>query len=306
MTILENHQFEILPTPDALDGFVFGIRAGRVSIDGENGFDPGAMDWINQDSTNTRRGTRAFGRDVKAARTWAWASHTDVDTVAEAVEVLEDFSVAWSPELLVRDPGALTAVRYRLANRDRRVFGRPRQFSAPPSNMILSGFVPIDHTFELVDSFSYADVESSAEILYSSSTSGGGFILPAQMPITTLPSEGNGSGQIAVGGTARAYPIVRFNGPWTNPVMDTGDWVLAWNGSIPAGDYVEIDCRPWPGSGTVLNASGASVVEGLSRRTWLEDCWFAPRTKPQVALSGIAPSGGASATIRWRDTFTSY
>jgi hypothetical protein len=301
VTALSEFQFEILPDAEAEDGFVFGIGAS-LSVNGE-GFDPGENDWITQDSQNTRRGVKGFGRDVLGAKTWIWESHTDVDDAEEALAVLEDFSAAWMPELLVRNPSTLTSVRYRISGRDRRVFGRPRRYAAPPTNLILNGFVPVTHDFQCVDSFTYDDVESSVEIPYVSSSDGGGFILPATMPLVTVPSEGNGSGQIAVSGNARAYPVIRFNGPWTNPTLDTGDWVLNWNGEIGVGEWVEIDCRPW--ALTVLNQSGGSAVGGLDRRVWLEDCWFAPKSQPQISLGGIAPGSDASATIRWRNTWTS-
>lgn len=301
MTALKEHQFEILPTAEANDGFVFGIGA-EVSLD-EDGFDPGEAEWLTQDGQNTRRGVRGFGRDVRGARTWIWATHTDQEDVETAVDVLDRFSAAWSPEALVRDPGALTAVRYRLAGRDRRVFGRPRRFSAPPTNRILGGYVPITHDFDLVDSYTYDDVESSVAIPYSTSTSGGGFTLPATMPLATQATEGVGSGQITIGGRARAYPVIRFSGPWTNPSMTTDHWTLRWTGEIGPNGWVEIDTRPW--ALTVLDQDGSSAVGGLSRATWLEDIWFAPQSQPGISLSGSAASGGAVATLRWRNTWTS-
>ena len=301
MTALKDHQFEILPSADAVDGFVFGIGA-EVSLD-DDGFDPGESGWLTQDGENTRRGVRGFGRDVRSAKTWTWESHTDQEDVETAVNVLDDFSAAWSPETLARTPGALTAVRYRLAGRDRRVFGRPRRFSAPPTNLILNGYVPITHDFDLVDSFTYDDVESQATILYSSSTEGGGFSLPATLPLATESGEGSGEAQVSVGGRARAYPIIRFNGPWTNPVLKTDHWTLAWEGEIGPNGWVEVDTRPW--ALTVLDQSGASVVGGLPRQTWLEDMYFEPQSQPQISLSGIAPSGSASAWVRWRNAWTS-
>lgn len=301
MTLLAEKQFEILPTADAADGFVFGIGA-EASIDNE-GFDPGEAEWLTQDGQNTRRGVVGFGRDVRGAKTWTWDSHIDQEDVESAVDVLERFSAAWSPESLARTPGALTAIRYRLAGRDRRVFGRPRRFAAPPSNLIDNGYVPVTHDFQCVDSFTYDDVESQAQILYASSVGGGGFTFPAPMPLVTVPSLGNGSGQLSVGGSARAYPVIRFNGPWTNPVLKTDDWEVRWTGEIGPTGWVEIDTRPW--ALTVLDQSGASAVEGLARRTWLEDMWFAPQSQPQITLDGIAASGGASAWIRWRNTWTS-
>jgi hypothetical protein len=300
VTDLADYQFEILPSEDATDGFVFGIGAAVSLNDG--GFDPGEDDGFNQDQDNSRRGVKAFGRDVAGAKTWVWESHTDQEDAASALDVLDDMSAAWKP-YQAQEPGWTTAVRYRLAGRYRRVYGRPRRYSAPPSNLILNGMVPVTHDFQCVDSYTYDDVESSAVIPYASAAVGGGFTLPATFPITTQPSEGNGAQQITVGGNARAYPIVRFNGPWTNPVMDAGDWTLRWKGTVPAAGWVEIDTRPW--KLTVLDQDGASVVGGLERQTWLEDCWFAPRSTPMMLLGGSAPTGDATATVRWRNTWTS-
>lgn len=301
MTVLDDYQFEILPSAEANEGFVFGVGA-PVSVNGE-GFDPGENDWLNQDTQNTRRGIQAFGRDVLGSKTWTWASHTDVEYAEDALELLEDFSAAWMPEALVSEPGALTAVRYALAGRTRRVFGRPRRFAAPPTNMIIGGFVPIDHDFQCVDSFTYDDVESQVLLPYASAVGGGGFRLASAFPLETSPSVGTGSGQASVGGNARAYPIIRFNGPWTNPKIVTDEWSLEWTGTVPVNGWIEIDCRPW--ALTVKDQSGASRVSGLNRRTWLEDCWFAAKSQPQISLFGSDASGNAGCLVRWRNTWTS-
>lgn len=301
MTVLADHQFEILPTEDSVDGFVFGIGA-EVSVNGE-GWDPGETTWHEQDSVNSRRGTRAFGRDVKAAKTWLWESHVDRDEVDEAVDTLERFSDAWSPEDLMEDPGKQTALRYSIAGRVRRIYGRPRRFAAPPTNRILGGFVPVTHDFALVDGYTYDDAESSALVPFNSLVSEGGFTFPATFPLVTTASEGIGSTQLVIGGKARAYPIIRFNGPWTNPSIVTPDWELSWLSDLAAGEWVEIDTRPWVL--TVLDQSGASAVEHLGRRTYLEDCWFAPGSRPLVELDGISTSGSATCSIRWRNTWKS-
>lgn len=300
MTVLKDYQFEILPGPDATDGFVFGIGAAVSLNDG--GFDPGELETITQDSQNTRRGVNAFGRDVPGAKTWVWESHTDQDDAESAVAVLEDMSAAWQP-YEAEQPGWVTAVRYRLAGRDRRVFGRPRRYAAPPTNLILNGMVPVTHDFTCVDSRTYDDIESSAEIPYSSGATGGGFSFATSFPLGIEASEGVGAQQIAVGGNARTFPVIRFNGPWVNPSIDTGQWRLSWKGTVPASGWVEIDCRPW--KLTVLNQSGASVVGGLTRTTWLEDCWFAPKSRPTLMLGGTSSAGSATASVRWRNAWTS-
>ena len=301
MSVLKEHQFEILPSEDAADGFVFGIGA-EVSLD-EAGFDPGETTWQTQDGRNSRSGTDRFGRDVTEPRTWTWSSFVDREDVEGAVDTLERFSTAWAPHTLVEQTGANVALRYRLAGRTRRVIGRPRRFAAPPTNLILSGYVPVTHDFACVDSYTYDDEISNLQFGFVSVASGGGVRFPSAFPLVTTPSTVGGGGAVGVGGTAKAYPTIRFNGPWTNPVLTTPDWTLALKGSIPDGDWVEIDARPHVR--TVLRSSGASAADYLDTRTvWLEDLWFAPGTLPQVSLGGSAPDG-ANLNVTWRNTWNS-
>lgn len=300
-TTLNDHQFEILPSLEANAGVVFGIGAD-VSMN-EDGFDPGENEWLAQDSQNTRRGITSFGRDVLTGKTWGFQLHTDMDDVEGATQALEDLSAAWMNVDLAEQPGAQTSLRYKLAGRYRRVFGRPRRYSAPPTNLILSGMVPIDCDFATVDAYTYDDVMSSALIPYLSDAVGGGLVFPIVLPASSAPSEGTGQDQLTVTGNARTYPIIRFNGPWTNPTFTTDDWSVTWKGSIANGKWVEIDARPW--KLTVLNSDGGSVPEGLGMKTYLEDLWFAPQSQPQVSLGGSSASGNASALVKWRNAWTS-
>jgi hypothetical protein len=41
------------------------------------------------------------------------------------------------------------------------------------------------------------------------------------------------------------------------------------------------------------------------RKTYFEDYWFAPQSRPQVSLGGSAPGGSAAAIITWRNAWTS-
>lgn len=298
MSTIEEHQFEIVTSEEAHDGFVFGIGA-TVSVEGE-GFDTGDAAWLTQNSENTRRGTRNFGRDVKSAKTWIWSSHINREDVEGALETLEDFESSWSPESLMLDPGEVTAVRYRIGGRDRRVFGRPRRFNAPPSNRILGGYVPVTHDFELVDSNTYDDLATTVMIPFASAPGLSGFEFPVIFPTLTLPADETEQA-FFVGGTQRAFPVIRFYGPWTNPSITTDDWTLSWTGSVPNGGYIEIDARPW--HLTALNHSGASVTGGLPKTLMLEDIWLAPKAQVQARLGGVATGGGAYASVSWRNTY---
>ena len=269
------------------------------------GFDDGESDWLTQDITNTRRGVTGFGRDVVGPKTMTWSSFVDADDVESALDVLARARNAWRPEEVIRTAGAQIPLRYRLANRDRRIYGRPRRFAAPPTNMILNGYVDVTHDFQTTDAYSYDDVASNADIPYASTSAGGGFVITptTTWPVSTVSSAGNGSGQINIGGDARCYPIIRLYGNWTNPVFNAGDWTITWKGTIPTGGWIEIDTRPWVL--TVTDQNGGNASGGLDRTVWLEDCWFEPGTNPSITLDGVAPTGAAHATVIWRNTWKS-
>lgn len=299
MAILNEHQFEILPAEEAAEGFVFGIGA-QISVEAE-GFDPASAAWITQDTQNSRRGNRNFGRDVLGNSIWTWTGFADRTDTVTAMDSISALTRAWRPEI-VRTPGAQVALRYRLADRERRIYGRPRRLDAPPTNRILNGYVECTFDFEKVDAYTYDDSPEMVSIPFTvGGESTGGFIFPVIMPYNTLPSDDSDELQVSVGGDARTYPIVRFNGPWVDPSLETDNWKLSMSGGISDGDYLEIDLRPW--KQTILNQNGLSRAERLAgRRTYFEDMYFEPGTLPMLRLGGSS-SGGASCDITWRAAY---
>lgn len=301
MTNLADHQFEILPDVDAADGEVFGIGA-HVSMNGD-GFHPGSTSWATQDST-APAGHVNFGRDALQGPVWAWDLHVDRDDEHNALETLGSFATAWRALHIRRTPGAFLAIRYQLDGRLRRIYGRPGLYDGPPSNLILSGYVDITCDFQAVDGFTYDDAESSVLLTVGESdggAGGGGFTFPLTFPVQALaPTEQ--IAQIAVEGDAPTSPIVRFNGPVTNPRLETDEWALSLNYDIPAGQYVEVDTRPWS-LNVLLN--GTTPIPGvIGRRQNLTAMKFQPGSL-QTRFIGSSSSGAATCHIRWRNAHNS-
>lgn len=294
MSDIAEMQFELLPSEAASDGFVFGIGA-EVSVD-DGGFLPGGHDWFTQDSENPTRGTTAFGRDHLRGPTWAWNLHVNRQDKYEAVDTLDRFATAWLARDVVGRVGAVVPIRYRLANRVRRVYGRPRRYDAPPSNLIMGGYVPVTVDFKCVDALIYADEEKSLTLSLQQGSEGG-FAFPVTFPVQTLPV-GTYLDQVVVGGNAPTHPIVRFNGPVTDPSLETDDWSLSLSMEIPAGQYVVIDTRPWALS-AMLNGT-SSVAGFLGRRQWLSRVAFTPG-RHEMLFRGTSATGGAQCLITWRD-----
>jgi hypothetical protein len=306
MTVItRDKNFELLPEADAENGAVFGIGQD-VSLD-DGGFIPGSTDWAIQDGENSQNGATSFGRDRLVGPTWSWQLHINRATEQEALATLRPFRAAWHA-LHIRDtPGAVIPLRYQLEGERRRIYGRPRRFEAPPDNKILSGYVPVQVDFKCVDGFVYDDVMREAvlqvgkELEDPNVDSGGGFVFPLTFPHVTLPPTRQQT-QLSIGGDAPAYPIVRFNGPIVNPRLVTDDWTLSLDYTIPDGQYVEIDTRPW--RMTALLNGNASVAGFLGRRQRLSQVRFKPG-RFEARLVGFS-SSVATCSVRWAPTYNSY
>lgn len=296
MLNLEEMQFELLPSLDAAEGFGFGIDLD-VSVD-DGGFDPGSGEWLTQDVDNTATGTTMFGRDVLTGPVWVFGLHVDREDVATALESYGRAANAWRGRGVVGTPGAIVPLRYRMGDRVRRVYGRPRRFAGPPTNRILGGYIPITADFKCIDAQTYADAASSA-VLTLSAASQGGFAFPVTFPVLTLPSGGS-NGSLFVGGDVPARPTIRIEGPINSPYVGTDDWTLSLDTNLGANDWVEIDARPW--GMTVLKNGTQSIAGKLGRRQWLRDVALTPGEHP-ISFGGVSSTGGATCTITWHDTY---
>lgn len=304
MTTLADHQFELLPSDAAVDGQVFGIGAD-ISLN-EDGFKPGPTSWIDQDSASSR-GHNQMGRDRLAGPSWGWDLHVNTDDEISAAAALGRFTTAWRALHIRETPGAMLPLRYNFADRVRRIYGRPRNIAPVVNNLVMSGYMPLAVDFKAVDGFTYDDVPTGVTLLAGaeldevSVDSGGGFVFPVTFPVTTLPPKRRQQ-PFVVAGDAPAYPLIRFNGPVTNPSLRTDDWEIGVNMTIAAGQYVEIDTRPW--ALTVLANGHQSVAGLLGRRQRLATTVFQPG-RFNAIFRGVSPSGTATCQVQWRSTWNS-
>lgn len=306
MTTLSDYQFELLPSDDAVDGVVFGIGSdtGIDMLDG--GFVPGDDDWTNDDQEDSQRGGMRFGRDRLRGPLHGFDLFTNCSDEDSALAAKALLRTAWRALDIRQDPSTVIPVRYRLNGRERRFYGRPRRFSAPPNNQIQGGYIPITTDFQATDAFFYDDQEQSVSLtLHNTGTSEGGFIFPVIFPVTALPV-GTSEQQLVVGGDAPAYPVIRVNGPVTNPSISTDTWTVALDIALGAADYVEIDTRPW--RKTVIKNGNQNASGSLSpnRRLYLSDVVLPEGSLPQIQFSGSSASGTPTCTVSWRNTYNSY
>ena len=305
MLDVKEMQFEILPTADAVSGGV-GFGLGFVVSVTDGGFDPGGNSWTTQDGRNPTRGSTSFGRDLLNGPTWAWSLHTDMDDTAGALRALGELRTAWSARAIRDVPGAVLPIRYRMGDRVRRVYGRPRNFAAPPDNKILGGYVPITADFATVTANTYDDLEQSTTIFSSTvSTGRTGFLFPVTFPTVTLEADQSQDrpGAITVGGDEDSYPIIRFDGPVTRPWLQLdGGWRLDLDVTLLTGEYAVVDTRPWVN--TVVKNGSQYIGGAIGRRQWLSDMFLTPGNHGFRFGADIA-SGSSSCTVSWRNTWTS-
>lgn len=307
--ISADHHFELLPEVDAASGATFGIGLD-VSLDSD-GFAPGSTDWAVQDGENMQNGSTAFGRDRLLGPVWNWQLHVNREDESGALETLRAFRSAWHWLHGRDEPGKVTALRYQLNGERRRIYGRPRRFEAPPDNLILSGYVPVSVDFKCVDGFTYDDDVKTVSMTLGQALedpgldSGGGFVFPLILPTTTLPPTRRQT-QVVVGGDAPAYPVIRFtanSGALANPAFVTDDWRLDLAYTIPEGQYVEVDTRPWRMT-ALLNGS-TSVAGNLGPRQRMSKIRLAPNRRFEGRFVGFS-GGSATCSVSWSDTHNSY
>lgn len=294
-TTLDEHQFELL-REDADTGVAFGIGLG-VSCNAD-GFDPGSNDWLIQDQDDPFSGATRMGRDVRTGSTFTWSLHVnDVDEPG-ALDELDALADAWAPDGL--DGAEAMVLRYRVGGRVRRVYGRPRRFAHSLDNRILSGMIPVTADFKRVDPLYYDDSPESVTVgvAYESE---GGFIFPVTFPVLTLPG-GYAPGEAFVSGRRKTWPIIRLQGPLTNPELMTDNWTLGLNLTLNEGHYVEIDTRPWK---RTITLDGTSAIPGaLKAKTRLRDLFLNPGHQ-SFGFRAISETGTGSATISWYPAYPS-
>jgi len=306
--ITQDHQFELLPSVGATTGAAFGIGL-PISLD-HDGFAPGSTDWAVQDSENPQNGTTAFGRDKLLGPVWNWQLHVNRDDETQALSSLRSFRTAWHWLDGRSTPGKVTALRFRLDGKLRRIYGRPRRFEAPPDNRILGGYVPVSVDFKCVDGFVYDDtmtevtMQLGQDIEDEGVDSGGGFVFPATFPSNLLPPTRRQS-QLVVGGDAPAYPIIRFtanSSPLVNPGFVTAGWRIDLTHTLQTGQYIEIDTRPWAMTALLNGSSG--VAGKIGRRQRMDKMRFMPG-RFEGKFVGTS-TGVATCSVKWASTYNSY
>jgi hypothetical protein len=292
VAVLEQSQFELAGAP------VFG-RGCPIEV---TDVDWGAPEATTADVTLPGRDGTVFGRDTHAGVALVFTLVTNEATPEGALGAWSALASAWSNPALREDPRTVTALRLRSwGGPTRVVYGRPRAWDPANTQHIRSGVT--SHTAEFVtsDSTYYSDTEQSRTLTLAPDLSGG-FTVPMVVPLHLGPTTTSDSHLLPVGGDRTVWPVITITGPVANPAitwLSTGvrfavQTVLAYDQALT------IDTRPW--AQTVLRSDGASLRGACSpvpmRRLGL------PPGGTTVQFTGQDPTGASSATIRWRDAYS--
>ncbi|MEV5451570.1 hypothetical protein [Streptomyces sp. NPDC052535] len=155
--------------------------------------------------------------------------------------------------------GATTDLRLKFPGRPARIVrGRIRALTADLTRAI-HGWIPLDIEFLGQDQLFYGEQDSTSMPL--GALTAGGLTFPLMFPFTieyTAGAVGRPSFLTNVG-TAPTWPVLRVHGPCANPSIThvASGRTITVQGSLAAGEWVEIDTRP--GWRTVLRDNGGGM-----------------------------------------------
>jgi hypothetical protein len=297
--VLDNYQFELVdPITNTLSPVVpFG--AGQP-ISGK--FAPGGYEVVDQDSSAVIGDYRMFGTDRHAPPTWAWSLFTDTANPEDALDWTDAFKSVWNNRVR-KNPEGVLALRYKIANRTRRVHGRPRRFTPVP-DAIQNGKIHIECDFDLAEDIYYDDDENAIQASLAGAvvSSYSGLVLPQPLPWVFTTASPPRTAQAMLGGSQATWVDLDFYGPSTIPWVKIGNLTWGLTGSLLAGQVVTISGKPW--SMGVRRNDGANLPGLLDPRARLSALQLDPGTY-SVQYGGFDNTGSSKVIIRWRNAFQS-
>lgn len=262
-------------------------------------FDPGAAAVASADVESPISSGVMPGRDRRRGATWLFSLFTNERDEVAAREAVRPLLAAWASGEDLR-PLETLELRYRVADRWRRVYGRPRSFASPPPSVPLAqGRGDVNAEFFVSDPLHYSDAESVLQLGIVPASSAG-LVFPTAPPFTWR-SDGAPQTRLAhVSGDAPTPLRVTFAGPVVRPWVRVGQVLVELTGELAYDETVTVDSRLM----TITRADGASVPGMLGARVRLVDLRLPPG-EHEVTFGGSDLTGTATATLAWRDAWRS-
>ena len=284
-----------------LDGFVFGMGTPWVV---EN-IDYGVADSIENDTPSPRQDGTLFGRDYLGGPELLLSVSVIPDYPVmgngiEATDLWGQFKSKWLSSDVRSTPGAMSVLRLSRNGRTRRVYGRSRKCAASPEKDV-NGWWIGTASFKASDDFFYSDSEITNTVSIVP-PGAGGYLVPPDDPWSSI-GVSYAPGVVHIGGTDPAWMTFMIRGPIQRPVIEVvGEWAIGLNLTLRQDEWVGIDSRPWQRG--VRTSSGADLGGALLPGSpVLSRVRLSPGSH-EVVLRGTDPTGTASMTAAWRETYS--
>ena len=282
-----------------LDGYEFGTPWHDVLVT-RGGFDPGAIEGRAQDVDKPADDGSWMGRDYLTGPETAFKLTVNTRSGADGMAALAQLAQVWRADSVRTTPGALSVLQYYRGGRWWRVYGRARKFAAAPKEFTREQVQLVDATFKAAAPFVEDDAWRSITRQMLVPPSGGGLVLPAVPPFELRPGSQARYGAIDVGGLSPAQFTVTVKGPTTGTLSNvrvSGDgWAIDVVRPIAYDETLYIDTRSQR-----VTVNGVSMPGAISARSRL-DARLSPGPQ-SFGFEGSDPSGTATATLGWRDTY---
>jgi hypothetical protein len=273
------------------DGGVLHVRA----------FTPGASDLVTTDAQRAQQDGVIVGRDYIGSATWAFTIDTKAGGEAGAAAADAALHAEWNNPAIRTNPNTTVPLSYQMAGRWRRVYGRPGKYAGINGDTLTRfGRGRIVCDFRVTEPYHYDDTETSVVLTIVPGTTGG-LTAPLASPLSTVRSSAPRAGNVLNAGDAATPLKVTFHGPVTNPwVRSATGMEVALIGTLAYDQSVTIN----PRAGTVTRQDGTNAAGMLTRATRMSTTLLQPGTTV-LSFGGTDPTGTATATLSWRNAYTS-
>lgn len=279
-------------------GVEFGGNTGALLV---TGFNPGPAENRADDKPAPGRDGVIAGQDFLGGATWAFDLSTNRDDLGGARATAAALEAAWKDPAIRLNATAKVPLSYEMDGAWRRVYGRPGQIQGMGADVLASlGVGRLTADFRVLDPLHYEEEETAVVLTIVPATTGG-LEAPLAAPLSTVRSSAPRAGQVVNGGDAATPLKVVFHGPVTDPwVRSTAGLEVGLTGSLAYDQSITVD----PLAGTVTRQDGSPAAGLLTRKTRLTGTMLQPGPT-ELTFGGTDPTGTATATLAWRNAYTS-
>jgi hypothetical protein len=296
MTLTRDWQFDLAGV-----GFGYGesVSLGK--------FERGGFSVRDQDQPSVDEDAIIFGRDHKTPDAWNFTLYTDLSDLTNALNTVEALENLWDASGTRDTPQAVLPLRYRINGRIRRIYGRPRRFSATPQSVAQQGKIGIVADFLPAHTGTFDDSSNDQTFAVGTATFGpSGVTFPVTFPYLWGGTTGSPQTRtLTVAGTQRTFAIATItagSGILTNPYLVIDGTTLKLSGSLSPGDSVVLNSNPWEtGIYRTDGTTSSLVLDAISVLSTLR-LDPGPHT---ITFGGTDGTGSAHATVGARAHYAS-